>query len=681
MGGGDKTKEGFDKLQIQQSIKKDPETEARQRHLFEEAERFAATKPFQRQYGAAPGMTQMSQAGQQFLTSAILGDPDAYQDQDLGFKPWERPGQATPQDSFQYTPMADVPPGGGDQTPPLPIEHLEPPVDPSQQDPDDFFKYPPIDQTSLPPSTSQPPVTQQPPVGLEDLEARGDFTQQPPTDPWSPITSGPSYADTDWDARLAESQRNFPPPFQPGGGEPSYGPPVPQPVPTGPPPGMAGTLPVSQPPGGLEAMGDLRGMQETARSYDSLLGRGQDQYDEAPLSQQAPPTAMPSPLETYQQQKLKQAIAAPDLPGGVGIGETQEAATAMRGLLARQAPEDIRAQTVGGPRVRRTDVQTQEDIAARDVAGPAGFDVDEFGGASTLGGRGVEDYLQPAGVEAQVAQAQQDYETALAQEQSRQASAGAFGSRGSVEEAGLRGAQQRNIAQIRGAGFERAAQMMEADTARQQQAGLQQQQLTQQQRAQTQQLGAQADLASAQNRLGAEQANLRAAMASGDRQAIVDAQRNIGQAEMGLQAAQGNQRARLQAEELSQRGRQQYGQQQMDVARGLAGAGAQLQRQTYGAGQQLTGMGEAQERQRLAQQAFDYEQWLRQQDPSGLQLVQSMMPGGQQQTWQRKPSKWGQVAGGLLSAGGLASRFINPFGGGGYGGGGGGVHGDTGAMI
>jgi len=89
----------------------------------------------------------------------------------------------------------------------------------------------------------------------------------------------------------------------------------------------------------------------------------------------------------------------------------------------------------------------------------------------------MSDYMNQAGVEAQVAQARQDYEVALNAEKSRQAQVGAFGSRGTVEEAGLIGAQERNIAQIRGAGYERAAQMMESDAARRQQAGMQTQQL------------------------------------------------------------------------------------------------------------------------------------------------------------------------------------------------------------
>ena len=656
-GGGKPDEEGFQKLQIATAQKLDPETEKRQRHLFSEAERFAATGPFQQQYGTSPGMTDMSQAGQRFLTDSILGQGQ-YDAQNLGFQGWERPAGADTRDPFQYQPLATNVIGGGGGGDDSSIDRPPPSSGPGGRHPGTLDDGDPgmgtgADMSQMPSSRGQPPVistlpiTQQRPdpyagtggPGLEDIdvmEARPPVTPAivpPISDPWRPPSGAPPAVTQEAPADDLREPSYAPLPPQLG-----FQPPMGQDFPT--PPAMQDTARQITPQD-REIFGHPAPMR--------VIGQAQQR-----------PQAERSPLESYQQDKLQQAMLAPDLPGGVGIGETQEAATAMRGLLAQQAPQDVRAQTVSGPRVRRTDVQTQEDIAAQDVAGPAGFDVDEFGGASFLGGRSVEDYLQPAGVEAQVAQAQQDYETALAQEEARQASAGAFGSRGSVEEAGLRGAQQRNIAQIRGAGFERAAQMMEADTARQQQAGMQQQQLTQQQRAQTQQLGAQADLATAQNRLSAEQANLQAAMASGDRQAIVDAQRNIGQAEMGLQAAQGNQQARLQAAELSQRGLQQYGQQQMDAARGLAGTGDQLQQQTFAAGGQLAGMGADQERLRQMQQAFDYEQWLRMQDPAGLQLVQSMMPGGRQEQWQRRPSTAGQIFGGLLSAGGVASKFINP---------------------
>ena len=49
----------------------------------------------------------------------------------------------------------------------------------------------------------------------------------------------------------------------------------------------------------------------------------------------------------------------------------------------------------------------------------------------------MSDYMNVAGTEAAVTQARQDYEIALNREKARQAQVGAFGSRGTVEEAGL----------------------------------------------------------------------------------------------------------------------------------------------------------------------------------------------------------------------------------------------------
>jgi hypothetical protein len=171
-----------------------------------------------------------------------------------------------------------------------------------------------------------------------------------------------------------------------------------------------------------------------------------------------------------------------------------------------QAVGGVTSGLIGGPGEVQIDPVTGEvaeavgAVGPGAIAGPQGLTVDpvtgqvteavggvapgEFGGASFLGGPAMADYMNVAGVEASVTQARQDYEIALNREKARQAQVGAFGARGTVEEAGLIAAQERNIAQIRGAGYERAAQLMESDATRRQQAGLQ-----------TQQLGAQTGLA------------------------------------------------------------------------------------------------------------------------------------------------------------------------------------------
>ena len=50
MCGGDKTPEGFNKLEIREQRGETQDTLAKRQHLWDEAQRFAATNPFQQQY-------------------------------------------------------------------------------------------------------------------------------------------------------------------------------------------------------------------------------------------------------------------------------------------------------------------------------------------------------------------------------------------------------------------------------------------------------------------------------------------------------------------------------------------------------------------------------------------------------------------------------------------------------
>jgi hypothetical protein len=100
--------------------------------------------------------------------------------------------------------------------------------------------------------------------------------------------------------------------------------------------------------------------------------------------------------------------------------------------------------------------------------------------ASALGrpeGEGVSAYMDATGVGSQIESAEQDYQQQLNALQARQAGSGAFGSRGDLEEMGAMGEHLRNIGQIRAAGFDKAAQRMEQDLAREQQATMQEAQL------------------------------------------------------------------------------------------------------------------------------------------------------------------------------------------------------------
>ena len=102
MGG--QTTGNIEDLQLTQSERPDPATQRRQEHLFRQAEQYAGQSPFQQQYGygssMVPGLSGMSQTGQQYLTDRILGK-GAYRVQDLGFSGYRRPDTATP-GGYQY---------------------------------------------------------------------------------------------------------------------------------------------------------------------------------------------------------------------------------------------------------------------------------------------------------------------------------------------------------------------------------------------------------------------------------------------------------------------------------------------------------------------------------------------------------------------------------------------------
>jgi hypothetical protein len=147
---------------------------------------------------------------------------------------------------------------------------------------------------------------------------------------------------------------------------------------------------------------------------------------------------------------------------------------------------------------------------------------------------------------------------------------------------------------------------------------------------------------------------MQSALQTGDRQAMIDAQRQIAQSQMGLDAATRNQAASLQASGMGLDARGQFRQQQMAAAGQLADIGGMTQGATFGAAQQLQQMGAQQEQAQRLQQAFDYEQWLRGQEggAQALALRQGMMPGGSIQEFGRKPDLFGQLLGAGTALGG-----------------------------
>jgi len=157
---------------------------------------------------------------------------------------------------------------------------------------------------------------------------------------------------------------------------------------------------------------------------------------------------------------------------------------------------------------------------------------------------------------------------------------------------------------------------------------------------------------------------MQSALQRGDRQAMIDAQRQQQQAQLNLDAATRNQMAGLEAAGMGLDAQQAFRQQQIMNANQLANIGALTQGATFGAGAQLQQMGAQQEAAQRRQQAWDYDQWLRGQQGGAqeLALAQSFLPGGMQQQFERRPSRWGQIGSGLLGAAGLGLGLYDRFG-------------------
>ena len=185
---------------------------------------------------------------------------------------------------------------------------------------------------------------------------------------------------------------------------------------------------------------------------------------------------------------------------------------------------------------------------------------------------------------------------------------------------------------------------------------------------QTQQLGADAAAQQTQNEFARRQALATMGQDAATQQTQLEFARRQGLAEMGLTSAQQQaQNEFLRRQELSRMGLQAQGmgmddqarfrEQQMALAQQLGRQGMDEQAATFGAAQQLAGMGGTQEQRQQMQAAADYEQWLRSQEgfADEAAFLQAMQPTAGMAQYQRKPSVWGQVAGGLLSAGGAAA--------------------------
>mgnify|MGYP003124533583 FL=1 len=87
---------GGNELDLTSEVKKDPLTRERESKLWAQSNEIAQAGGFESQYGPAssmPGMSDMSMAGQEYLTDSILG-PGQYKSQNLGFGDYTRPETA-----------------------------------------------------------------------------------------------------------------------------------------------------------------------------------------------------------------------------------------------------------------------------------------------------------------------------------------------------------------------------------------------------------------------------------------------------------------------------------------------------------------------------------------------------------------------------------------------------------
>ena len=655
----------------------DAASKARQEHLYGQAERFAATNPFSQRYGGqVPGMTAMGQAGQQFLTNRLLG-PNAYQAQNLGFQNYQPQFTYQPQGGSGYTPFVPQQPQQAPQSSPEQVQQFQQQTAQQQRNfgaegsPDDMIMSggKPSDEPFRPKSGDGSQMY----GGGPRFEGGGD------------IGMGQGFADSG--ERDRPSRQAQMPPQNVGFGRPDE-------VMVRRDGGGRGDMQFGGP--GLEApavlkaspqpsIGDMRfrGPVRQDPRENPALGVGglyQAPLMEEPLSRDDGPPRMPQQMTqeilpglspqpmARDQRPPAPAGPQPFVPAAIG---------AMEGVLNRQEPSAIAAQTVGAPEGVEVDTLTGVTtgglgaINEQDIAGPTAVEAQTINAASALGrpeGEGVQAYMDATGVSAQVDQAQQDYEQQLNALQAQQAGSGAFGSRAQLQDLGAMGQHLRNIGQIRAAGFDKAAQRMEADLGREQQATMQTAQLGQQAALQEQQLSQQAGTREAElsQQARLQQQNLEAQRRQQD--AAREQQARMQGQQLGTQAALDTQRLgqqaltadadrALRAAQLTQQGSQQY----VDNQLRAAGALGQEERATAAA---LQNMGRDQRDIQQEQMAFDYEQWLRSQEGGGreLAMLQSMLPEAQRLQMEREQGLGSKIFGGLLAGGGIASKFFNPLG-------------------
>lgn len=434
----------------------DPASQGRRDHLYNQAQEYAATNPYSQRYGGnVTGMTPMGMAGQQFMTNRMMG-PGAYQAQNLGFQNY--------QPSFTYSPMG----GGGGGQPPFTPPGQPPAIDPMAM----------AAPTVAPPTVGDATVGSPGGVGMDQADVVGAVADAsiPTATTFGPPPTNQAERDARAAAMEAEGRRQRGadtaananvPGFQQQGtpqGVPAMDPNAPvrnetqysdQFVPN-PPPSMS-----QQPPGGGSDEFGGGGMLYQDPSLAGPVGLSNDPATRARQDAQA--AAQPIGGPGYR----PPAMDTMTPPGGqpdLGFGGPQMDTMIPPGGQPPADGEQFTPASIGG--IESVLDQTDPTVAA----------------ASALGrpeGEGVSAYMDATGVDAQIASAQQDYEEQLAALQAQQAGSGAFGSRGDLQDMGAMGEHLRNIGNIRAAGFDKAAQRMEQDLAREQQAALEQARLQQ----------------------------------------------------------------------------------------------------------------------------------------------------------------------------------------------------------
>jgi hypothetical protein len=578
-----KNDNSMENMRLTNVSQQDPLSQARELQLWQQAQMYAGQRPFSQQYvgpdgtSAVPGFTGLQSQAQDYLGSAIFGNQ--YSPENLGFTGYTRPEGVAGSPSFAFT-QNQINPSQVDPWNPAP-----PPVPTTPGAP------PPVGPWN--PPTPPPPVPGGPPGG-------------DPSDP--PVIGGP-YVPT-----------------------PPGGPTVPPPTTVKPSPGdvnvgMGGALyrdPSLAKPTGFSSdpatlarqqaqqaqfmassqVNPVTGQREMIGGTADVLGGDRTRtasqmavptdpmagikyadsrfgYAKAPAGPDFMPQPMPQPSPDIMPQPVGPLMPetpieiAPPPPPAPPISQPSEGQGYLRPGEMGTSP------TVGLNPIQLSQMANRRML--EEAQGPMATTSSIFDDPRT-----VEDYMNRIGVDAQRAQAQDDYERIQNQIQATQAGTGAFAStnaRGELQNVQAGSDHLRNLAAIEGAGYrDAAAAMREAAAAR------------------------------------------------------TDTSR------LNVDAAT------------------EFRRQQAALADQYADLGLREQGATFAAGDVARGLGQDQRDVRVQQAAQDYEQWLRGQQggAEAMALMRGMLPGAGYQTYERKPSVWGQIGAFALNAANTASRFKNP---------------------